>query len=257
MDHGVSFPDHFSGHSGPYKAFRPPYPEALFRHLASLVAQHRLAWDCATGNGQSALALTPYFDEVLGTDASPEQIEEATRHSRVAYALAVAERTPIADASVDLVTVSLALHWFDHDRFYREVRRVVRPGGVLACWSYHLQRVTPEVDAVVRRLYTDLLGDYWAPQIRHVADGYRSLPFPFDEIPMPPFRISERWNLERLLRCMGTWSGSQAYQRTTGRDAVDEVRNDLTAAWGDSDQVREVVWDLDFRVGRIHGFGAG
>jgi hypothetical protein len=55
----MTFPDHFSDHADLYEAFRPAYPEALFAYLTSLVPAHDLAWDCATGNGQAAVALTP------------------------------------------------------------------------------------------------------------------------------------------------------------------------------------------------------
>ena len=141
---------------------------------------------------------------VVATDASPQQITHARPHPKVTYLVAPAERTPLKDASVDLVTVALALHWFDHDRFYADVRRVVRPSGILACWTYHLQTVSPEVDAVVRRLYADILGPYWPPQVRHIEDGYRSLPFPFEEFTPPPFQLVQEWDMNRLAAYMGT-----------------------------------------------------
>jgi SAM-dependent methyltransferase len=206
---------------------------------------------CATGNGQAALGLTPHFRAVVATDASPQQIAQAHPHPKVTYLVAPAERMPLRDASVDLVTVALALHWFDHDRFYEEVRRVVRPGGVLACWTYHLQTVSPEVDAVVRRLYTDILGPYWSPEVRHIENGYRSLPFPFEEITPPRFRLAQKWDSNRLAAYMDTWSGSQRYRKETGRDAIDEIRGELTASWGDPSEEREVAWDLHLRVGRV------
>lgn len=248
----MTFPDHFSDHADRYEAYRPTYPEALFIYLTSLAPVHGLAWDCATGNGQAALALTPHFDAVVATDASPQQIAQAHRHPKVTYLVAPAERTPLRDASVDLVAVALALHWFDLDRFYGEVRRVVRPGGVLACWTYHLQKVSPEIDEVVRRLYADILEPFWSPQIRHIEDGYRSLPFPFEEVTPPRFRLVQTWDLRRLTAYMGTWSGSQSYRKGTGRDPIEEIRDDLTAAWGDPEQEREVAWDLHLRVGRVN-----
>jgi SAM-dependent methyltransferase len=249
----MTFPDHFSDHADRYEAFRPTYPDALFTYLASLVPTHELAWDCATGNGQAALGLTPHFDAVVATDASPQQIAQAHPHPKVSHLVAPAEHTPLKDASVDLVTVALALHWFDHDRFYEEVRRVVRPGGVLACWTYHLQTVSPEVDVVVRWLYADILRPFWTPEVRHIENGYRSLPFPFEEITPPRFRLVQKWDVNRLVAYMGTWSGSQRYRKETERDPIDEIREELTAAWGDPTEEREVAWDLHLRVGRITG----
>jgi hypothetical protein len=69
-DDTMTFPDHFSDHADLYEAFRPAYPDALFAYLTSLVPSHDLAWDCATGNVQAALGLTPHFRAVVVADAS-------------------------------------------------------------------------------------------------------------------------------------------------------------------------------------------
>ena len=56
------FKDHFSGHAADYAAFRPVYPPEMFDWLATLPPARRLAWDCATGNGQGARELArPYY----------------------------------------------------------------------------------------------------------------------------------------------------------------------------------------------------
>ena len=66
----MSFKDHFSTQSSAYSRYRPGYPAELFQYLASLTAEHELAWDCATGSGQAALALTPLYSKVIASDAS-------------------------------------------------------------------------------------------------------------------------------------------------------------------------------------------
>ena len=109
---GIGFKDHFSGHARSYAAARPVYPESLFACLATLCKQHELAWDCATGNGQAARSLTPYFDKVLATDASDEQIASAEPHPKIEFRVATAESSGFDADSVDLITVAQALHWF-------------------------------------------------------------------------------------------------------------------------------------------------
>lgn len=151
------------------------------------------------------------------------------------------------------MTVASSAHWLDHNLFFDEVRRVVRPGGVLACWTYRLQTVSPRVDAVVQRLYIDVLGAYWAPGVQYMEDGYRSLPFPFEEIVPPHFKLVQKWDLARLAAFMNTWSGSCRYCKATGRDPVDEICKELARDWGDPVHEREVAWDLHLRVGRIAG----
>ena len=141
--------DHFSGHADRYEAFRPNYPDALFAYLASLCPVCDFAWDCATGNGQAAVALTPYFRRVIATDASQKQIDQARHRERIRYLVAPADASPLENSSVDLVTIAQALHWLDLQSFYAEVRRVAKPRGILAVWCYQLHTITPEIDAVV------------------------------------------------------------------------------------------------------------
>lgn len=248
----MGFQDHFSGHARTYGEFRPDYPVSLFAYLADLAPGHELAWDCATGNGQAALGLAEHFRDVLATDASPQQIEQARPHPRVLYAVAPSDRSPAADASVDLVTVAQALHWFDLPAFYAEVRRVLRPGGVLAVWCYGLHVITPEVDAVVHRLYHEIVGNDWPLERRWVEESYRTVPFPFDEIAPPCFQMTREWNLRHLWGYLDTWSACRRYQARTGVNPLDLVRDDLGAAWGDpNDGVREVRWPLSLRIGRL------
>lgn len=132
----MEFQDHFSGHAADYAVHRPTYPQGLFRYLSGLLTRRERVWDCATGNGQAALLLAEYFDEVVATDASRRQLAAAPAHPRIRYRCAPAERAPLETESVDLVTVAQALHWFDVDAFHREVCRVLRPGGLLAVWCY-------------------------------------------------------------------------------------------------------------------------
>ncbi|MFQ5631766.1 MAG: class I SAM-dependent methyltransferase, partial [bacterium] len=146
----INFKDHFSKQASEYHLYRPHYPPGLFKYLFTLTTRHEIAWDCATGNGQAALGIAPYFRQVIATDASKKQITQAMPHQKVTYQIAPAERTDIASATVELVTVAQALHWFDFEEFYAEVRRVLRPEGVLAIWHYNRAAISPEIDAIVR-----------------------------------------------------------------------------------------------------------
>ena len=107
---------------------------------------------------------------------------------------------------------------------------MVRPGGVIAVWCYQLHTIGPEVDAVVHRLYSEILGDSGRRRTRLVEEGYRTLPFPFEEITPPSFCLVQRWDVNRLAALMGTWSASLRFRKETGRDALDEVRDELAAA---------------------------
>jgi len=244
-----NFKDHFSGHAGLYSRYRPDYPSTLFRFLSGQVKQHDLAWDCATGNGQAAFGLSPYFDCVIATDASAAQLDNAIRADNITYRVAPSEQSGIADASIDLVTVAQALHWFDLGAFYAEVKRVLKPGGILAAWSYNLPECSPEIDAQIKRLYTEIVGPYWPPERAHIETSYRNLPFPFDEQLAPKLAMQSKWNLEQLLGYLHTWSAVQRYMNERGSDPVSLIERELTEAWGDPEKKHLLRWPLKLRWG--------
>ena len=248
-----NFKDHFSARAADYRRFRPAYPGGLFRYLAKVAPDTSAAWDCATGSGQAAVGLARHFREVIATDASDAQIARAQPYPRVRYQVAAGESSGLGDASVSLVTVAQALHWLDLGRFYREVGRGLRPRGVLAAWTYNLLNVCPEVDAVVRHLYGEILRPHWPAERRLVEDGYRGLPFPFTEIAAPPFRMNARWDLHQLLGYLGTWSAVKRFEERETRDPLGSTRPELGRAWGDPRQRREVSWPVALRVGTIEG----
>ncbi len=242
-----SFKDHFSGHAESYAAYRPTYPDGLFRFLADCCGHTRHAWDCATGNGQTAIALVPWFDRLTATDASATQIAAARPHPGIEYRVARAEESGLPDDSVDLVTVSQALHWFDIDRFMAEVLRVLVPGGVLAAWSYELCTVDPAIDAVILDFYKRIDG-YWPPERRIVEERYGGIVFPMPAIPAPDFEMTAVWSADDMLGYLRTWSASQRFLKDRGLDPVDTLEEPLRAAWGDGE--RQVRWPLALKVGR-------
>ena len=138
------FKDFFSNHSKEYAHSRPNYPRPLFDFLVELVQRKNLAWDCATGTGQAAILLSEYFDQVIASDASKEQIKNAQPRNNIRYEVFPAEKPNIGDDSVDLITIAQALQWFDIRGFYKEEKRVLRKDhksvetsrGVIAAWNY-------------------------------------------------------------------------------------------------------------------------
>jgi ubiquinone/menaquinone biosynthesis C-methylase UbiE len=248
----MNFKDYFSKQASEYTRYRPHYPAAQFEYLAELTIDHQRAWDCATGNGQAALGLTPYFEEIIATDASEKQIANAFEHKKITYRVAPAEKTEIEADSVDLIVVAQALHWFELDRFYAEVRRVLQEGGVLAVWSYSLLRISPAIDSVLDQFYTNVIGPFWPPERKHVDDRYQSIPFPFEELIAPLFKMEARWNLNRLVGYLGTWSSVQKFKDTHNADPIDIVVRDLKRAWGGPEDEKEIHWPVHMRVGRMH-----
>lgn len=245
----AEFKDHFSTQSSQYLRYRPVYPQAMFAWLANQTPHHALAWDCATGNGQAAQALAHDFEKVIATDASENQIAQCQTHPQIEYRVASAEQVPLDDASVDLITVAQALHWFDQTAFFNEAWRVLRENGVLAVWSYKQLSITPAIDAIVQHFYHDIVGPYWPPERRLVEQGYAPLPAPFQEIDVPAFAMTSEWTLEDLLGYLGTWSASMYYTKAHDHDPLSLVRDALNQAWQTPAQRHHVHWPLQLRVG--------
>ncbi len=247
-----SFHDHFSGVANRYADFRPHYPAALFDYLATLVPQNSVVWDCAAGNGQASQDLAARFAKVIATDGSAEQIASAKPHPKIEFRVATAEQSGLPDKSVALVTVAQALHWFNFDRFYAEVRRVLTPDGVLAVWAYGVNIVEGEgVNDIVQNYYENVVGPYWPPERVLVEQGYRTIPFPFTEITPPQFRMETNWTLPQLVGYFSSWSATNRYIKANGKNPIEPLTVELQRVWGDVNASRKIFWPLTVRIGRV------
>ena len=243
------FKDLFSRDSSSYAKFRPSYPRELIAWVAGLPRERRLAWDCATGNGQAASLLAGYFERVVATAASLTQLRAASRTARVSYAAALAERVPLAAGRIDLITVAQALHWIDLSRFFAEIDRIAAPGAALAIWGYARLRASPALDAAIDRFHDETVGSYWSSERKLVDEGYKSFVLPIAEVPAPALAIEAKLTLPELLGYLRTWSAVGKYQSVHGSDPVTALAPELAACWGDN-AVRRVSWPLFVRAGR-------
>lgn len=242
--------DNFSTRSGEYARYRPGYPAAFFTYLESLLAERNRAWDCGTGNGQVAVELAKIFREVDATDLSQKQLDNAVPKENIIYSCQMAEKTNFPVDVFDLVVVAQAIHWFDFERFYAEVRRTAKNDALLVVLGYGLLNVSPEVDKVVRRLHDEVLADCWDPERRYIDEKYQTIPFPFEEIETPAFTNELNWSLDQLLAYIGTWSAMKHHTEKKGSDPLDLITDELSEAWGNH-EIRKVSFPILLRVGRV------
>jgi SAM-dependent methyltransferase len=242
--------DFFSGHAKLYAEFRPNYPEELYHFLSKHVTHFDNAWDCGTGNGQVAVDLIKYFTRVDATDISEEQLGNAARHSSIHYHHCQAEQTTFEDHSFDLVCVAQAIHWFDLEKFYHEVRRVVKPGGVIAVWGYNICSVDEVVDPTLQDYYRNVAGSYWHPRRKLIEDAYQTIPFPFVEIACPKFTINQEWSLGHFVGYLTSWSATQNYIKQIGRNPAEAVGEKLSSHWSSYD-TKQVSFPIFMRIGII------
>ena len=192
-----------------------------------------------------------HFEKVIATDASESQLRHAIQGPNIEYRIASAESSGLASASADLTAVAQALHWFELEDFYAEVRRVTVKGGALAAWSYGSPSVGEDVEALLRGFEQGTLRAYWDPRRRWVDEGYRTIPFSFDEIPAPIFELRQEWTLSQLGEYLRSWSAVAKFVRERGFDPVAPVLERIGQHWGPPDRTRTITWPLAVRVGRI------
>lgn len=161
--------------------------------------------------------------------------------------MASAEASGLDAASADLLTVAQALHWFDIPAFFAEAIRVLKPGGVLAIWSYHRARVNPECDRFLESILAEVEA-FWPPERALVENRYRDIVLPVPDIDAPPFDMTTSWHAENMLDYVRTWSASQRYLAAKGTDPAAGFASELQKCWGSGQ--RDVNWPLIMKLCR-------
>jgi ubiquinone/menaquinone biosynthesis C-methylase UbiE len=242
--------DNFSRQADLYSKYRPDYPKVLYDFILSHVTARQISWDCGTGNGQAAKELAKYFEKVFATDISQKQIDNAQQATNIFYSIQPAEQTNFPENTFDLITVSQALHWFQFDKFYTEVKRVAKPGAWIAVWMYGLLSISPEIDELVSiQFYKNTLGTYWDYERKFVDDNYSTIPFPFREIKTPLFKIHFEWTLDELQGYFNTWSALQKYIADNKVNPVDDLMQKIKSVT--NDQTMKIVFPVHLRMGQI------
>lgn len=160
--------DVFSKVSTDYQRYRPSYPPELVADLVELV-RARLggapirAWDVATGTGQMARLLQPHCATTYASDGSANQLKAAaeTPAGPIRYFQHEVPDAAVPFDTVDLVTLSQALHWF-----YPDTRSALdlfhahlSPQGVLAVLCYQRPEFADAArDRQFHQLYSETLG---------------------------------------------------------------------------------------------------
>lgn len=247
----MEFQDHFSKQSSIYRKARPTYPKELFGYLAGLCGAHALCWDCGTGNGQAAVSLAAYFEKVIATDPSAQQIANAIPTANIEYRVAPAEQSGLPNQCADLLTAATAAHWFNHELFYPEAKRVLKPGGVIALWTYSMAHINPAIDELMEWFAYDYLLTYWPDGRWYVRQQYKTLPFPFEAMDTPAFYCRMQWTRAQWLDYLRSWSSYNKYIEQHSADPINEVLlSKLAPLWPEGD-VKEITWPLHLKCARV------
>lgn len=242
--------DNFSTQSDDYAKFRPVYSQKLIDFLLSLTSTHETCWDCGTGNGQLAIALAKYFPKIHATDISEKQLNNAIQRANIEYSKQPAELTNFPDQHFDLITVAQAAHWFDHEKFNKEVKRVLKPNGVIVLFGYGLVQVQGDPGQLIKDFYWNVTKPYWDSERDHIVEEYQTIPFPFQEIQVNQnFDIISEMTLEQLTGYIGTWSAVQHFIKSNGYQPVNNLRADLKSVWKEG--MKRVNFPVFIRAGKV------
>jgi len=242
--------DNFSAQSDKYAKYRPAYPSDLFEFLKLNIQDKLNAWDCGTGNGQVAYELAKMFDNVFATDISQSQIDNALQAGNISYSVQPAEKTDFDNGLFDLIVVAQAIHWFDFDKFYTEVRRTAKDNALLCVVGYGKLEISEQIDHVIADFYNNVIGKYWDKERKYIDHNYKTIPFPFDEIEAPNFANTQSWTLEHLIGYLNTWSAVKHFVKQNNYNPVDKLEKDIEQLWG-NEQTRPIHFPLLLRIGRI------
>ena len=236
--------DPFATQAGAYARYRPSYPAEVFEKLALHAPARHAALDCGSGSGQATQHLAKLFEIVASIDMSASQLRQASRRPNVGYLQTRVEALCLASHTFDLIIATQAAHWFDLPRFFEEVRRVARAGATVCFMGYSRVQMAGKLGSHVDEFYDSMFGRYFNAKRQYVEEHYRTLPFPFDEMPGPTFHMDFDWRLSDLEGYVETWSSLQEYRRDAGRDPLPKFIFRARELWDDN----------EFRPARFDGF---
>jgi len=145
-----------------YEQGRPEYPETAIRTLLTGVeySPEMQICDLAAGTGKLSKAILAFHNNahIVAIEPSEKMCQEFTRQlPDITIKQASATAIPLPDASVDILLVGTAFHWFCNEQALHEISRVLKPGGKLGLiWNIFDTRVP------------------WVKEIRKLIQNYHS-----------------------------------------------------------------------------------
>jgi ubiquinone/menaquinone biosynthesis C-methylase UbiE len=182
-----------------YERVRPEYPpDAIAWIVGELdLRPGRTVLDLAAGTGKLTRQLVASGADVVAVEPGEAMLAELRRAVPTVTALhGGAEEIPVADDSVDALTVGQAFHWFRFEEATEEMHRVLRPGGRVALlWNNRDQE-----DALQREV-TELMAPFVPPGRAAAYDSSKFLaqsPL-FDPLDERTFQFAQRLDTESLV----------------------------------------------------------
>jgi len=222
-----------------YLKGRPKYPNELYESIVQNCMYTEIAWDCGCGNGQVSIDLVNHFKYIEATDINEKQIENSFQDKNIRYTLQESENTNFIDEQFDLVCAAQCIHWFDLQKYFKEVKRVLKPQGIFACWGYSFFSINNEIDKIVEDNLLHPINQYWSERNRILHNHYNEIEFPFAKVDLPNIQMNMIWNVDELLCYLSTWSAVKLYNEQHNSSIIRNLKEQLKNIWNDTDKQEE------------------
>ncbi|XP_006812666.1 putative methyltransferase DDB_G0268948 [Saccoglossus kowalevskii] len=231
-----------------YQKFRPTYPKGVVERIISYLGHknpgpYGLAVDVGCGSGQSTGILGDHFEQVIGCDISESQIQKAIDSNltpNVEYKTGSDSNIPATDHSVDLVTSAQSFHWFNHEHFYKEVDRVLKPKGCLAVYGYgtaqfHKNTNGKQLQSVFDEFYSKELEGFWSKRRRHIENHFKQFKLPYTDFERDDtLSIEIDYSVADFMGYLSSWTAYHKYLKVNPhkQHILVEVEEKLMGATG-------------------------
>jgi SAM-dependent methyltransferase len=167
----------YSDRVADYERYRPGYPPALIEWLRDRGALPPCAVVADIGAG-TGISTVPFLDAgctVFSVEPNAPMRAAAERRlgGRTGFhgVAGQAEATTLASASVDLVVVGTAFHWFDREAARVEFARIVKPSGRVALF-WNVRNVASAFMRGYEAVQREHIAEYAATNARERADAH-------------------------------------------------------------------------------------
>ncbi|AOA64344.1 Trans-aconitate 3-methyltransferase [Komagataella phaffii CBS 7435] len=249
-----------------YDRFRPVYPDELYQQLVDYhVGAKGLCVDVGCGSGQATFTLKKYFDKVIGSDISENQLAVARKRqpAGIEFRLGTGEDFSWLTETPDVITAAECLHWVDPQKFVANVANSLRDHGTLSYWLYTEPIFQNERANQVYNKFTygsDYLGPYWDPGRTHFRNHLKELNHIlldselFDEVKISNFKqeegvkngdilyLEKEMTISDFINFVSSWPSVFSWKQQRGKEGIlDDFYNELNDCFEGGNM--KVIWN--------------
>ena len=156
--------DKFGTQVKEYDKYRTTYPKEFYDYVfrISKIENAKDILDLGCGTGKSTEPLYRKGLNLVGCDHDKRMLEQAKENARhqdlpIKYVLGNSESLPFGEEVFDIVNVGNAFHWFANLESVQEIKRILRPNGLL---FIHWKQIGKEDVELRRKIFRQFNPEY-------------------------------------------------------------------------------------------------